>query len=187
MEPNPRNMLDERDRMKTKHAHIMSDVINKKGYTKIAEVGVWKGLFLNDILSECPGITEYWAIDSWNVSNVPGNKKLTPTQEYWDNVYMMVCNALKYYPQLKIINYDATAAAKLFPKGYFDLVFIDADHGYESVLNDLTTWTPLVRKGGMMSGHDHRKTHMGVKTAVAEFYGRTAKRLPATCWVKEIK
>ena len=36
----------------------------------------------------------------------------------------------------------------------FDLVFIDADHKYSSVVDDIKAWWPKVRKGGILCGHD---------------------------------
>ncbi len=35
-----------------------------------------------------------------------------------------------------------------------DLLFIDADHYAESVYEDCYLWTPLVRPGGLICGHD---------------------------------
>ncbi len=47
-----------------------------------------------------------------------------------------------------------------------DLLFIDADHSYEQVLQDITLWTPHVREGGIICGHDF--TLAGVERAVKE-------------------
>lgn len=35
-----------------------------------------------------------------------------------------------------------------------DFVFIDADHGYESVKKDIQAWTPKLTGTGILSGHD---------------------------------
>jgi hypothetical protein len=37
-----------------------------------------------------------------------------------------------------------------------DFVYIDGDHSYEGVLRDIHAWTPHVRKGGIIAGHDYR-------------------------------
>lgn len=36
----------------------------------------------------------------------------------------------------------------------FDLFFIDADHLKADVIRDINLWTPLVKPGGMLCGHD---------------------------------
>eukprot|EP00913_Durusdinium_trenchii_P021733 g20419.t1 len=35
-----------------------------------------------------------------------------------------------------------------------DIVFLDARHDYEAVLDDVAAWKPKVREGGILSGHD---------------------------------
>ena len=57
-------------------------------------------------------------------------------------------------------------ASKEFDDGYFDLVFIDADHSYEGVKNDILTWYPKIRKGGLLCGHDF--SWDGIRQAIAE-------------------
>jgi len=49
-----------------------------------------------------------------------------------------------------------------------DLVFIDAEHSYEAALADITLWTPHVRPGGILCGHDFCEAWPGVKRAVEE-------------------
>ena len=49
-----------------------------------------------------------------------------------------------------------------------DIVFLDADHKYKSVKEDIEAWYPKVRKGGILSGHDFRYTEWGVIKAVTE-------------------
>lgn len=42
-------------------------------------------------------------------------------------------------------------------KGSVDMVFIDGDHSNEGVKNDILNYKPLVRKGGILCGHDFAK------------------------------
>jgi predicted O-methyltransferase YrrM len=50
-----------------------------------------------------------------------------------------------------------------------DFVFIDADHSEDAVRADIAAWTPKVKSGGMVLGHDINWP--SVRTAVLEAFG----------------
>jgi hypothetical protein len=39
--------------------------------------------------------------------------------------------------------------------GFYDMVFIDADHSYDGCSLDIKDWAPKVRCGGILCGHDY--------------------------------
>ncbi|MBF0518201.1 MAG: class I SAM-dependent methyltransferase [Nitrospirae bacterium] len=45
-------------------------------------------------------------------------------------------------------------AYDIFKAECFDLIYIDADHRYEAVLNDIRFYAPLVKQGGIICGDD---------------------------------
>merc|ERR1712032_976974 len=49
---------------------------------------------------------------------------------------------------------SSVAAADAFDDESLDVVYIDADHKWWSVLQDVAVWWPKVRPGGVMFGHD---------------------------------
>lgn len=49
----------------------------------------------------------------------------------------------------------------------FDFIYIDGDHTYDFVKNDIEIWYPKVKKEGILCGHDY--VWDGVKKAVDEF------------------
>ena len=57
----------------------------------------------------------------------------------------------------------------------FDFVFIDGDHSYEQCKKDIINYSPLVREGGIISGHNYHEAsnsaHPGVHQAVKEVLG----------------
>jgi MMP 1-O-methyltransferase len=42
-----------------------------------------------------------------------------------------------------------------FPDDYFDMVYIDGGHGFETCLNDLVAYWPKIKPGGILAGHDY--------------------------------
>lgn len=67
-------------------------------------------------------------------------------------------------------------------EGEFDLIFIDADHSYEGVSEDIETWWPRVRQGGVLCGHDIQISFPGVIRAVVET--GPYEVLPDTIWAR---
>jgi len=55
----------------------------------------------------------------------------------------------------RVIVGDSASAAALFADDSLDMVFIDADHQYDSVLRDLAAWWPKIRWDGRIAGHDY--------------------------------
>lgn len=65
------------------------------------------------------------------------------------------CSArLKRYSHVRMIRRRSPEAAGLFENESLDLVYIDGDHGYDSVSADIRAWFPKIRPGGWISGHD---------------------------------
>ncbi len=60
--------------------------------------------------------------------------------------------------------------AETFPDDWFDVVFIDAAHDYESVRADLRAWRRTVKPGGMLCGHDYSRDWPDVKRVVDEYF-----------------
>ena len=46
-------------------------------------------------------------------------------------------------------------AVKDFKDNSIDFVYIDGNHTYDYVTQDITEWSKKVRKGGIVSGHDY--------------------------------
>ena len=72
---------------------------------------------------------------------------------------------------------SSAEAAALFPDGHFDWVYIDGNHLYEFVSEDLRLYCPKLRQGGLITGDDYReggRWQGGVKRAVDEFLARGA-------------
>jgi len=153
----------------TDHAPLLAKLIDENNVHIFAEIGVWKFKTIKKVMIEpfvLRTIKEYWAIDPYQ--EMPQYKDVKPDrvmhkmgkiqQPQWDNLYYGVCKYLLWFHQVKLLKLSSKQAAGLFHryrKPYFDMVFIDADHTYKAVKEDITLWKPLIRKGGILSGHDY--------------------------------
>jgi predicted O-methyltransferase YrrM len=71
------------------------------------------------------------------------------------------------------IHRDASAAcSSRFPDNYFDWIYIDGNHLYEFVKQDLESYFPKIKSGGIVAGDDYGRSNRwdkdGVKRAVDE-------------------
>lgn len=51
-------------------------------------------------------------------------------------------------------------------RGFLDMVFVDDGHAFENVKEDIECWLPLLRKGGLLCGHDYEHPDNDVTRAV---------------------
>ena len=146
---------------------------------------------MSKVLGVCPGVTEYVGIDPYreikDKESYHEHTMAHMTQNEWDDLYLQVVSTVvRKNPRSQLIRGLSEDVAKIISDGYFDIVFIDGDHRYEAVLKDIKLWTPKVRKGGWISGHDHIKKSPGVIRAVAKSFPMENCRQHATCWRHEI-
>lgn len=141
----------------------LSEVINKQGYTRGAEVGCAGGNTTGKLLRNCPRL-KLIAVDLWDI---PGQG--SGQYDNWDfNVIYTKFERNTRFDRhrLTVLKGLSWEMAERVEDGSLDFVFIDADHAYESVIKDIRAWTPKLRPGGMISGHD---THfVGVLQAINE-------------------
>lgn len=127
-----------------------------------AEVGVWAGELSAVLLRELPALYLYmvdrWceaARDSDEYKHMePGARQEAPEHDRRRDAAIERTSDPLLAHRRQIIQMESGAAAHDFKDGLVDFVFIDACHHKAAVLTDLAAWVPLVRKGGVVGGHD---------------------------------
>lgn len=69
--------------------------------------------------------------------------------------------------EYKLMAMDSKEASSKY-RQEIDLLFIDGDHSYEGVKEDIRLWVRRVKKGGAVLFHDYLGSNFGVKKAVDE-------------------
>jgi hypothetical protein len=116
------------------------------------EVGVDRGFFSEELCVGNPDAKLY-CIDPW-VEYSDFNRRFK--QHIMNKYYQQTVNRLKSY-NCEIIRKKSIDGIKEFEDESIEYVYIDSLHDYNSCIEDLTTWSKKVRRGGVISGHDYRE------------------------------
>lgn len=118
---------------KSNRKYFLDHLIKTNNFTTMAEVGVRDGRTTFHLLDRNPNLTIY---------GIDLNISLFYNEEVKE----------KYGERLIPIQGNSSLVADKIPS--VDLVFIDADHGYVGCMADIREYTPKVKPGGILSGHD---------------------------------
>ena len=141
-----------------------------------AEVGVWRGEMSKNLLSAMPRLTLYM-IDRWKPHKVKGSNYECDSMlsasmgEHKKALSEVRQTADRFGKRAIIMQGESSDCAVKFENEFFDFVFIDAEHSYEQVSNDIRFWYPKVKPGGWLCGHDYNHHRYGrfVMLAIKDF------------------
>lgn len=133
----------------------LGDLYESRGYKHGVELGVQKGRYAEHILKHWPSCESYLLVDLWqhqenyldyaNINNIEQEKN-----------YQFTLNRLKpWKSKLQVCRNFTTVCGKDIKDGTLDVVYVDARHDYYGVFEDLKTWWPKLKYGGIMAGHDY--------------------------------
>jgi len=143
---------------------------NELGFKKGAEIGVAGGVFSEAMCQAMPDL-ELWCIDIWRPYH--GNR-WSGSYARNDGNFKAATERLAKY-NTHIMKEMSMEAVKKFKYFSLDFVFIDANHAFDYVMQDLIEWTKRVKIGGVVSGDDYyafKKGHQnyaGVVEAVNDY------------------
>jgi predicted O-methyltransferase YrrM len=161
---------------------ILIDLLKDRPHEIGAEIGVFRGDTTIRLLAGLPNLKKYIAVDPFEhypefdaITNPKGSLcHNAPFPEIEKEFFYRVAEWKKNVDVIPMRAFS-TDAAKRVPDEYLDFVFIDANHAYSYVLDDIKAWLPKVKKGGLVSGHDYNVTgykgSFQVKKAVKEIFG----------------
>lgn len=119
----------------------------------IVEVGVWKGRASVAILANTHGLVT--CIDTFlGAKGSAAEHEAAPSGG--DDIYQQFFENTFDYDNLCVMRCRSSTAARILTRMDWrsDWVFIDGDHAVESVVADIRMFTPLIDRGGILSGHD---------------------------------
>lgn len=168
--------------MKTKHIAYLIKFVERRNqipslldllkYKTICEIGVEKGRHLDRLARINPVLLV--GVDTWDVTDIAFYDNPLKKKERQYQGVMKWANKQNF--DIRIIRDYSVKASLLFDDETFDFIYIDADHSYEAVRDDIAAWWPKVKQKGILGGHDYKiaksrstQIEYGVIRAVDEF------------------
>ena len=116
------------------------------------EIGTFKGEFAKEILQNWNGTL--YMVDVWRPLG----------EEYLDSsnhslhttAYSETMVSIQGYEDRAImIRASSEKGSEIFADNSLDFAYIDANHAYDFVVQDIKLWYPKVKSGGYLWGHDY--------------------------------
>ncbi len=142
---------------------------------RVAEIGIRNGANAVRLLSL--NVEKLYLIDPY----LPYGD-IKDNQQDQDSTKAGMIKRINKHPKkdkVEFIFKPSIEAAKHIPDNSLDYVYIDGDHSYKAVKEDLDAWYPKVKKGRFLGGHDRHR----VEKAIREFGGKHKLRL--IIWLHE--
>ncbi len=121
---------------------------------------------MSDLTKKIIFITYYFLLIAISINNF-NNKDFQVIYEFFNDK-----------DNVQIIKKHSTEASEDFDNFYFDWVYIDGDHRYKYVLDDLFYWDSKIKRNGIIIGHDW--CHDSGQKAVEEFTQKKGYELKYT-------
>lgn len=144
------------------HRFELPEFFVELGYKTGVEIGVYKGAFTERL---CKAGLRMYAVDPWK--SFEGGGRDQERQDRQDFLFGHAGRVLAPYDCV-LIRKTSMDALEEFPDESLDFVYIDGNHAFRYVAEDIAEWTTKVRKGGMIAGHDYFNTWPGAKNLVCQ-------------------
>lgn len=128
------------------------------GFRRGAEIGVWKGAYSAAFCEQNIGM-HMLCVDPWisYPAWLDTKNSLPPDQaeRFMEEAYRKAVARLAPLNCTIVRKFSSEAVVDV-PDRSLDFVYIDGNHVFDAVTEDLTLWAPKVRPGGFVAGHDYR-------------------------------
>lgn len=147
------------------------------------EIGSYRGES-TEIFLKSNAFQKLYCIDPWepgyDIKDLAASKEIILAEKEFDEKFKNNDIIIK-------IKQKSSNAFTLFENESIDFIYIDGNHQYEFVKNDLNNFFCKIKNNGIISGHDyHIKCDgwLGVKKAVDEFFKKEPLKIYEDCsWV----
>lgn len=145
--------------------------LESRGLKTGIEIGILRGEYSEILLRLWPSCEKLHLIDPWKSQDISSYNDINnlSDQEFEEAYQQTIERLKKFKSRYQIHRCMSKEIYFKFPK--IDFIYIDGNHSYESVMEDLTHYYPRLNNGGIIAGHDFfNYNSMQVKKAVNEYF-----------------
>jgi hypothetical protein len=133
------------------HRNDLAQLFAELGFKRGAEIGVAEGNYSEVLLKANPEC-ELLLVDPWHAySENPQNK----SEEKHTYAFNEACRKTDGFAGRRLIMQHSMTAVKDVADELLNFVYIDGNHLFDYVMQDLIEWSKRVRSGGIVSGDDY--------------------------------
>jgi hypothetical protein len=172
------DLSDPRVKNRQMRWHVLLDLIEDNEYKNIVEVGSQEGRTPWYILTNTkrPDEVSVSLIDPYEMYDNYGYKEPFKMSDAERAAKMYLSEFIKNGKCTMHKKYS-NEGCREFEDESVDLVFIDANHSYNFVKEDIECWYPKIRPGGILAGHDYCSSFPGVEKATREYFEPLGKEI----------
>lgn len=130
--------------------NLYDSAIKEFDHAVFIEVGVWAGSsaeYMARKIKDSGKDIKFYCVDKW--IQTPEMGKVNG--DIYDIFISNLAHVKDYYIPIRS---DSADAALAFGDNSIDFCFIDAAHDYDSVKRDINAWSPKIKTGSILAGHD---------------------------------
>ena len=113
------------------------------------EIGSWFGTGSTQIIGEYSD--HLVCVDHWQGNDNAAHREITKTFDVYQNFF---ANTAHFGDVIVPIRGDSSIVCPLLAPESFDFIFIDGDHKYIPTVVDIKNCRKLLKRGGILAGHD---------------------------------
>jgi len=174
-------------------------LFNELGFKRGAEIGVAQGFFSEILCSSIKNL-ELLCVDPWK--RYAGNPR-GRVDDIQEKCFQDAKNRLASY-NVKFYREYSMDAVRSIPEYSLDFIYVDGNHCFDYVMEDLIEWGKRVRPGGIIAGDDyyefkwagvieavqayvkaHRVKEWYLTTDLSKSEKKSGQPEPSFFWVKE--
>lgn len=148
---------------------FLMDYYNNEKNLIGVEIGTGYGDFTIELLDNVD-IRKIYTIDAytkWKDVRIKGPPKVRNSSK----IYKVALNRLRCYNNVELIRENSNLAHQYIPND-IDFLYIDGNHTYNFVRDDILYYYQKIKNEGIIGGDDYGHHFQGVKYAVDEFINK---------------